>query len=563
VKNTARILFSSFLVIAVTLSIAACSGIPRSGLVQQGAAVAADDSSTIEFLPSSPTEGATQEQILRGFLDAASSPQDDFAIAREYLAGSFASSWDASASVTIDLGARTVVPATDTAASLQTMTSATVDSRGQYREVTPVTAVTQEFDFIQESGQWRISAAPPGVILDTFTFDQVFSTHALYFFDPTFTQLVPDLRYFPSGSSTATRIMKALLQGPSEWLAEGGAVVSAFPAGTALVADAVPIAARMAKVDLTSQALEATREGLIHMQAQASASLSTVDGVSGVGLLVDGNEQEIALSSNPNLDITTRLDARPLVSINGRFGYLTGDSVEPIEGLSRFLQPLNASAITVAASQILASARTEAGVVMVRSDQGVTLVDAREGLISPTLDPSNYIWSVPTNAPTEVNISSGDGQVTQLVAPWPEATRIVALNIARDGSRLVALLQQAGQTRFVAANVQRGERNRPVAIGTPFDLKTSSGIPLDATWADPFTVVSLVQSADGQSRLVSQPLGGKSQELPSSGPLVSLAGANMLTQLRTRSAEGNLFVLRGASYWQLIASDVSVLGTLQ
>jgi len=563
VKNTARILFSSFLVIAVTMSIAACSGIPRSGTVQQGAAVAADDSSTIEFLPSSPTEGATQEQILRGFLDAASSPQDDFAIAREYLAGSFASSWNASALVTVDLGTRTVVPATDKAASLQTMTSATVDSRGQYREVTPATALTQEYDFIQESGQWRISAAPPGVILDTFTFDQVFSTHALYFFDPTFTQLVPDLRYFPSGSSTTTRIMKALLQGPSEWLAEGGAVVSAFPAGTALVADAVPIAARVAKVDLTSQALEATREGLIHMQAQASASLSTVDGVSAVGLLVDGNEQEIALSSNPNLDITTRVDARPLVSINGRFGYLTGDTVEPIEGLSRFLQPLNASAITVAALQTFAAARTEAGVVMVRSDQGVTLVDPREGLISPTLDPSNYIWSVPTNAPTEVNISSTDGQVTQLVAPWPEATRIVALNIARDGSRLVALLQQAGQTRFVAANVQRGERNRPVAIGTPFDLKTSSGIPLDATWADPFTVVSLVQSADGQSRLVSQPLGGKSQELPSSGPVVSLAGANMMTQLRIRSAEGNLFVLRGASYWQLIASDVFVLGTLQ
>jgi hypothetical protein len=563
VKSTAPILFSSFLALAVTLSIAACSGIPRSGIVQQGAAVAADDSRTIEFLPSSPTEGATQEQILRGFLDAASSPQDDFAIAREYLAGSFASSWNASALVTVDLGTRTVVPATDTAASLQTMTSATVDSRGQYREVTPATALTQEYDFIQESGQWRISAAPPGVILDTFTFDQVFSTHALYFFDPTFTQLVPDLRYFPSGSSTTTRIMKALLQGPSEWLAEGGAVVSAFPAGTALVADAVPIAARVAKVDLTSRALEATREGLIHMQAQASASLSTVDGVSAVGLLVDGNEQEIALSSNPNLDITTRVDARPLVSINGRFGYLTGDAVEPIEGLSRFLQPLNASAITVAALQTFAAARTEAGVVMVRSDQGVTLVDAREGLISPTLDPSNYIWSVPTNAPTEVNISSTDGQVTQLVAPWPEATRIVALNIARDGSRLVALLQQAGQTRFVAANVQRGERNRPVAIGTPFDLKTSSGIPLDATWADPFTVVSLVQSADGQSRLVSQPLGGKSQELPSSGPVVSLAGANMMTQLRIRSAEGNLFVLRGASYWQLIASDVSVLGTLQ
>lgn len=549
--------------LALTIGVAACSGIPSTGVVHQGSPLVADDSSAIEFLPASPADGATQEQILRGFLDAASSPQDDYAIAREYLATSFSPLWDASASVTVDLGVRTITPTTDSATSLQTATSATVDGRGEYNEVKPAVPLSLSYEFTQENGQWRLSAAPAGVVIDRFTFDQVFSTHALYFFDPTFTQLVPDLRFFPSGSSTTTRIMKALLLGPAKWLAEGGAVVTAFPADTALVADAVPIAARVATVDLTAQALEATREGLMHMQAQAAASLTSVETVSAVKLLVDGNAQEIAVSSNLNLDVTIRVDARPLATMNGTFGFLNGESVEPITGLSELLQPLSPSAVTVASSLTLAAARTEAGVVLVRSTSGITVLDSRRALISPTLDPSNYIWSVPVEAPTEINVYSTDGQMTQVVAPWPEASHIVALNVARDGSRLVALLEQDGQARFVAANIQRGEKNRPVAIGAPINLVTASGLPLDATWADPFTVVSLVEGTDGSSHLVSQTLGGPSQVLPSSVAVVSLAGANMLAQLRVRAADGSLYVLRGTSYWQIIASDVSMLATLQ
>jgi len=558
-----RTLLAVLVATALTISVAACSGIPRSGVVHQGVPVAQDDSNAIEFLPASPADGATQEQILRGFLDAASSPQDDYAIARQYLARAFLTSWDASASVTVDFGVRTIALTSDTSAVLQTVASATVDGRGEYAEIKPSTPLSLSYAFVREGAQWRLAAVPAGVVIDRFTFDQVFSTHALYFFDTTFMHLVPDLRYFPAGSFTATRIMKALLQGPATWLAEGGAVVSAFPAGTALVADAVPIAARIAMVDLTPQALKATSAGFSHMQAQTGASLNSIDSVSGVQILVAGNVQEIAASTNPNLDITTRVDARPLGMFNGTFGFLNGESTEPIAGLSELLQPLNATAITVASSLGLAAARTEAGVVLVRSTSGVTMLDTRPGLISPSLDPSNYIWSVPANAPLEINVYSTDGQVTQVAAPWPEASRIVSLNIARDGSRLVALLVQDDQTRFVAANIQRGDHNRPIKIGTPINVITDPGVPLDATWADPSTVVSLVRGTDGSSHLASQTIGGQSQELPSSAAVVSLAGANMMTQLRIRAADGSLYVLRGTAYWQLLASNVSVLATLQ
>ena len=567
-RRSALSLGASLVVIAMAAGITGCSGIPRSGSVQQGQPVSSEVSNAIEFLPASPFPGATPEQILRGFLDAASSPQDDFAIAREYLSSSFTTTWDASASVNVDLGNRSFSEGSETTATretatLETATAATVDARGQYREVRPNSALTVPYEFVSEGGEWRISAAPDGVIIDRFTFDQVFATHSLFFFDPTFTHFVPDVRWFPSGSSTATRIMKALLLGPADWLAEGGAVVTAFPAETALVADAVPVASRMALVDLTSQALDATRAGLQNMQAQATASLSSVDTVSGVQLLVDGNVQEIVTVANPNLDLNARVDGRPLALIDGQFGFLNDATVEPIAALSPLMEPLNPSAAIVASSLTLAAARTDEGVVLLRSTSGITVLDDRPGLISPALDAANYIWSVPSDAPLDIYIYSTDGQREGIEAPWSAATRIVALNISRDGSRLVALLEQEGKTRFVAANIQRGDRNRPVKIGTPIELATDAGIPIDAAWADPFTVVSLVQASDGSSHLVSQTLGGQSEKLPDSVSVVALAGANMMSQLRILTADGNLSVLRGSSYWQVVASNVSVLATLQ
>jgi hypothetical protein len=211
----------------------------------------------------------------------------------------------------------------------------------------------------------------------------------------------------------------------------------------------------------------------------------------------------------------------------------------------------------------LAAARTEAGVAVVRSTSGVTVLDSRPNLISPALDSSNYIWTVPADAPAQLLVYSTDGQATPVATPWPTATRIVALNISRDGSRVVALLEDGGNTRFVAASIQRGDRNRPTVIGTPIELATDAGTPLDATWADPVTVVSLVQAVDGSSLLMSQTIGGQSERLPDSAAAISLAGANVITQLRVRGSDGSLSVLRGSAYWQVVFGKVSVLATLQ
>jgi len=85
------------------VALAACASIPDSGPVRQGGPVAqVNDPLDLDFNPSPPEKGATQQRIVQGFIDAASSPKNNFQIAREYLTHAMAASWNPDESVTVD-----------------------------------------------------------------------------------------------------------------------------------------------------------------------------------------------------------------------------------------------------------------------------------------------------------------------------------------------------------------------------------------------------------------------------------------------------------------------------
>ena len=71
------------LIAAITL--AGCAGIPGSGGVQPGLPDINQAEQLVQFSAFGPTAGATQEELVRGFLTAANSPSDDYSVAREYL----------------------------------------------------------------------------------------------------------------------------------------------------------------------------------------------------------------------------------------------------------------------------------------------------------------------------------------------------------------------------------------------------------------------------------------------------------------------------------------------
>lgn len=552
-----RLIVAAVAMIAVLLT--GCSGIPRDGGVQAGQAVIPDDNPAPVFLPSGPQKDASMESTLRGFIDAASSPENNYAIAREYLTPSFGDTWKADAGVTVDDGTgRTVTVVDAKTMEFSVNPVAEVDASGEYRETDSTIPVQVRYQFAQVGGQWRLSQAPNGTVIDENTFSEVFSAQALYFFDPGFHYLVPDLRWFPRGKSAPTKIVRAVLAGPSPWLA--GAVATAFPEGTKLNADAVQVVGREATVDLNSEALNADRGALQRMRAQLSNSLPSGLGVT---ITIDQNSQDIADMGAAAPSVNPRVDARALVLRGGEFGLLaaSGQTLTPIDGISDVIASLNPSAVTLSAGQDMAAALTAEGVYAVRAGDTARLLDPRAGLVAPSVDNDGYVWSVPADRPTELVAYSPSGDAIAVPTPWPEASSIRAVKVSRDGTRLIALLGTGTDTRFEAAAIIR-EGSVPTTLGGPSLLAAPPGVPLDATWIDELTVASLSRLPGGEVRILSQQIGGVSGPLDSPPDSVAIAGGNSLRDLRALTGHGALEVQRGVG-WQQRIDGISVLATQQ
>jgi hypothetical protein len=543
--------------VVASLVLGGCSGIPQSGAPRIGQPVPGAEDPEVQFIADSPQAGASQEAILRGFIDAASSPREDYATAREFLAPKIRATWEPDLNVIVDEAAqRSYVSADETSMHLTVAPIAEVNAEGEYTEFSTRTPLTQGYSFTKVKDEWRISVAPDRVVLDSQRFNDVFGSYALTFFDPSWSYLVPDLRWFPSRTSTGTRIVKALLDGPGPLLA--GAVTTAFPEGTTLTKGAVPIVGDVAQVDLSSEVSQADEVTFQRMQAQIAGSLTGVSAINSVSVTVNSSTENI-----PALTLTSpRADPRALVLAEEGFGFLSnGDSLERLPGLSDQVERLRPDSVVVNAEHSLAAARTADGIFAIRASAAEPLrVDARPGLIAPSLDTFGYIWSVPTSAPASLVVSRSDGSLTSVQTSWPEASSILSLAVSRDGTRVVALVRVGEEPRLLAAGIQRDRDNRPVILGDPQVLAVGTGTAVTTTWVDDLTVATLTTAADGTTEIVKQVIGGQSELLQGSAGAVSLVAGSGLRQLRAVGADGHLTALR-TSAWQIVGSGISLIAT--
>ncbi|KQP97568.1 MULTISPECIES: GerMN domain-containing protein [unclassified Rathayibacter] len=546
----------------LVLALAGCAGIPRSGDVGVGRPDSAPQDLEYDFLPSGPAAGASQRDILNGFIDAASSPQGNYKIAREFL--STGADWTPSEHVTVDEGQRSQVQPTTSTLTLTITPVAEVDGSGVYTEVPTAAALNLDYGFVQEDGEWRISAPPSGVVIDRTTFEQVFSTHALYFYDPSYSYLVPDLRWFASraDSSTSTTIVTELLRGPTAWLSDSGAAVSAFPTGTALAAETVPVESQRAVVDLNSAALEADERQWRLMSLQLSRSLGNVSNVTGVTLSVEQNPIEVTSETN-GLPTSPRVDTRPLVLTDDAFGFL-GSSGLTETAVSDEVRALSPTAVVLgeqrgADSDAAAAVLTEAGVTLVTPGRSDVLLDARSGLAAPSIDPLGFVWSVPTASPGQLVAYSPDGATSyQVATAWSEIDSIASFAVSRDGTRMLAFAQDGQQATVLMAGITRSASGEPLAVGEPVVLRSTLGTAIAASWTDELDVVSVVRASTGEDSVTMNQIGGGATSLGTTTGTRQIAAGNASTQIRILAEGGELRQQRGSA-WQTIATDVRVL----
>lgn len=544
-------------VLALVTALAGCAGLPTTGPVQpvppESAEVVVPD---ITFRPDAPQPGATPQQIVEGFVRAASGPQNDWDTARLFLAPDYRDTWEPEAGVIVDvLSERVYTPAADDAIDLQVTPRATVDEGGSYAPSDSGMAAPLSYTLAQQGdGEWRITTAPDGILLDEDFFRSVFRSYALMYFDPTWEYLVPDTRFFPTYNS-ATRIADALVNGdPSAWLAES--VTTAFPENVDLL-PSVPAPGGVAQAQLSEQALSLDELTLDRMQTQLAASLATAQ-VGQVEMLVDGTRLDAERVATED----TTVDPRALVLNDDGFGFLVSGDLTPLAGLSPAVVAAEPTSVQLAPDRGSAAVRLPDGSAALIADDGqLAVVDERAYLLAPTIDPFGDVWTVPSTDPGAVHATTTSGDVVELAGAWSGASRIDAMQISRDGARMAAIVGFGARTVLVVAGVVRDADGVPVALGDPVTLANLEGQGRDLGWLDDVTIGAL--SGDGEDvTFVEQVVGGLTTRFEAPAGSVALAGVNTPSAVRLRSAEGALFVRR-SSNWVQTAEGVSVLAGQQ
>lgn len=551
-------------VLLPALLLTGCVSVPFSSGVEAGGPLDADVDVDFDFLPSGPSAGASQEEILSGFLAATTASQDNYRIARSYLADDIADVWNPYDS-TLVRAREGAVERVDAATLTYTVPIvASVDAVGRYSVADSTASQTlPPFRFVQEEGEWRIVELGDGILISQQAFPSAFSQHTIYYWDSAFQNLVPDLRWFPTRSEVATRIVRAVLEPPTSWLAQG-ATVSAIPEGTELALAPVSVEAGIAQIDLTSEVLSLSERERQRVRLQLAASLRAVSGVVGVDITVDQNVVAIPEWTSGAPEVAPQVDPRVLLRTDAGFGFATGSELEPLGTLSEQVIDLEATAVTLAPNRTLAAVLTAEGAWAVSAGEAQpALLDERDGLIAPSIDGYQFVWSVPASAPGAIRATELDGTVHDVEAALPADSTVVSLSISRDDARVLIMLDGRGGPRLLVAAVTRDETSGvPVRLGELRELPLNGDLAVDAAWVDEVRVASITRT-DEQTLVELHEIGGRSRPLGLPRDAVQIVGGNGgLDGIRVLGADGVVFEPRGSG-WQGTSLRASFLGTQQ
>ena len=245
-RGVRAVLARAGLVALLAAALPACSTVPGDSPTVQITQVAEPPADAVGIEPQAPEPGATPEEVVRGFIDANASTVRNHPVARQYLSTDAATSWSDSDGVTVISGDYAPVQAQPGTVQVTAREIGTVDERGIFA-VGAEQVYARAFTLTDESGEWRITDPPDGLLLLEPDFTRTYDQIDVYFLDPTGTRVVPDPRYLVDGEAQPNAVVERLLSGPSPAVAAG--VVN--PLDGAALRSTVAVSGQTATVDLT------------------------------------------------------------------------------------------------------------------------------------------------------------------------------------------------------------------------------------------------------------------------------------------------------------------------
>lgn len=522
------------------LTVSACAAIPLAGDVHTGRAQV-DDLQGAVTVPEGPAIDASARSIVEGFLVAGvAGLTADFSVARQYLDAASAAAWDpldgamVSSSITVEQTADDqVVAKVDLAGHL--------DKQGNFVE-SEVISESVTFDLVQVDGQWRIAAAPPGLIISQQVFEQQYQQVSLQFLSIDRSQFVPDVRYYPVGN-LETSVLQGLLQGPGAWLS--AAVTTAAPPGVGLMNNTVTVDDKAtAHVILEPEAVVRGADELFFEQIAASLSTS---GVREVEIATADNEtvvhKDVPLTAVSTSELLAILDA--------------DDTVAPVEGTdtpaSESLgSDAHALAVGVSGFQVALLGSDELVAVPRQGEPAATLLTGG-GLARPSVDRYDWVWTAVGDG--GLRVVSATGQVVKLEPSWLAGRTVRSVRMAADGVRLAVVSTGTAGARLDLAAVVRDQAGLPVSMGGPVEIGARVVVAQQVVWAGETTLVALGRS-DDSAVMVQVPVSGLSKTITGVPEAEWIAASGSMSSLVAVTSQGRLWRYSGHSWTAAIGTEV-------
>jgi hypothetical protein len=479
----------------VLLAVAGCASIPMHGPVGKSDPLTQRESQPdIDFQPRKPVTGASPASIIAGFIAAGTGVRDDFQVARQYLAPALAGKWKADRRTLVYK--KTYAVASGEAKNSFDVTFdvlSTVDDTGVLTPAPDNDTEVVPFTLVQVDGEWRISSVPDGIVLQESTFASLFSAYSLYFYDPTFTYAVPDVRWLPTRTPvTPTLMVRDILAGPAPYLK--GAVATAFPEGISLVRDSVAVSSGVATVDLTAQPLlDASVKARQQMHEQLLATLQALSSVTKVTLRADKSDVSLGDSSTLQPPIIDKTVPSTQVAVSkNELVTFDGTHTQPISGLPPVasLAP-SEPAMSYDGKDFAFLAGPGDELYTVSAGQQPVKAATGPGLTGPSFAPNGWVWTALGDGSGTVKAfnpqsATPHDPAVELDVPWLEGQTVTAFRVSRDGARVLVISSSGGvSTVHLAGILKIGDV--PKELTAPITLPASTN-PTLGVWVGETTV---------------------------------------------------------------------------
>lgn len=487
-------------VLAALLLLPACGlslpeGVRSAGDVQP----VRDQPGALRVIAPGPQPGASPEEVVRGFLRAQASPDDDHAVARQFLAPG--TRWDDEQGAVV-YKVRRVVPDDDAdplSFDVRFDATARIEPTGAFvLDARPVVApyVVAE----QPDGEFRLTSVPDGLHLTEPDRTRSFRPADVYFLargldgQPT-GRLVPDRLFLPVTAERASALVSALLLGPT--LPLRAAVDTAVPPMTRPTS-AVTVAEGVVTVELAAELEQLDTRQRQRLSAQLAWTL--LPAFTGVRLRVGGRPFEVEGAAEvQTLDDWQEYDPAgagpraPLYYVQGR-KLRSLDGSLPVSDATR-VGPLAVDEVAVspAGGTLGLLTRTRTGdEVRIGPQAGPfgAAVLSRRSLGSLSWGPGEQgLWLLERGATPNVCLLAVPGG-TPRPSPCdvsydrpPNAGPLSALRVSRDGARVAMVFGTGvGRRLYVGRVVVVGGRVRIVLGPDPRPAAPGLSNVTDVAW---------------------------------------------------------------------------------